>query len=138
MKSTQLMIAAYIRKWPRTVYNLKDGNQPLESVREKLRQKPGIYILYKSSGEPYYVGKAQNLWVRIRKHATNQNSKHYHQWTHFSAFIVNDIQSIKELEGLIIAAFDTAAVNSAKPRMKKVLLPKDAQKKLAKLSGNIA
>jgi hypothetical protein len=137
MKTTKPMIAAYIQKWPRTVYNLKDGNQPLESIREKLRQKPGIYILYQNS-QPYYVGQARNLWVRIRKHATNQNAKHYQPWTHFSAFIVNDIQSIKELEGLIIAAFDTAVVNGAKPRMTKILLPKDATKRLAKQSGNIA
>jgi hypothetical protein len=137
MKTTKPMIAAYIRKWPRTVYNLKDGNKPLESVREKLRQKPGIYILYQND-KPYYVGQAKNLWARIRRHATNQNAKHYYSWTHFSAFIVNDAQSIKELEGLIIAAFDTAAVNSAKPRMTRILLPREATKMLSKQSGNTA
>ena len=58
MKTTQPMMAAYIRMWPREIYNLKDGNKPLESVREKLRQKSGIYILYKSTGEPLSRGQS--------------------------------------------------------------------------------
>ncbi len=131
MTAIKPMIAAYIRMWPREIYNLKDGNKPLESVREKLRRKAGIYILYQNN-VPYYVGQAKNLWVRLRKHALNQNSKYYHHWTHFSAFILTDVHHMRELEGLIIAAFDTAAVNSARPRMKRILLPKDAAKRLSK------
>ena len=117
--------------WPREVYNIKDGNKHLESVRQELRQKPGIYILYQNE-KPYYVGQAKNLWNRIRNHATNQNAKHYHLWTHFSAFILSDTQHINELEGFVIAAFDTATANSSKMRMKRILLPKDAAKRLAK------
>jgi hypothetical protein len=132
MKTTkEAMIKAYIRMWPREIYNIRDGNHHLESVRQELWQKSGIYILYQN-GQPYYVGQAKNLWYRIRNHATNQNTKHYHLWTHFSAFILSNTDHISELEGLVIAAFGTATANSAKMRMKRILLPKDAAKRLAK------
>jgi hypothetical protein len=130
-KTLNKMITAYIRMWPREVYNIKDGNKHLESVRQELRQKPGIYILYQN-GQPYYVGQAKNLWYRIRNHAINQNAKHYHLWTHFSAFVLSDIQHINELEGLVIAAFGMTTANSSRMRMKRILLPKDAAKRLAK------
>jgi hypothetical protein len=74
----------------------------------------------------------------LRNHATNQNAKHYHHWTHFSAFILADVQHMKELEGLVIAALGTEIANGAGHRMKKIPLPKDATKKLAKLGGNSA
>lgn len=131
MKTDKTMIKAYIRMWPREVYNIKDGNKHLESVRQELRQKPGIYILYQN-GQPYYVGQAKNLWYRIRNHAINQNAKHYHLWTHFSAFILADTHHINELEGLIIAAFGSGIANNSRRRTKRILLPKDAVKRLAK------
>ena len=34
--------------WPREVYTIKDGNKHLESIRQELRQKPGIYIKMKN------------------------------------------------------------------------------------------
>src|SRR5688500_15369894 len=129
MKET--MVQAYIRMWPRRVYNIKTGNKHFESVRQVLRQKPGIYILYRD-GMPYYIGQAINLWRRIRNHAINQNSKHFHLWTHFSAFILSDTDHIDELEGLIIAAFGMGISNSSRRRMKRILLPKDVARELAK------
>ncbi len=137
MKIPEPMIESYIRMWPREVYYLKDKNKPLESVREKLRQKPGIYILY-HNGSPYYIGQAKNLWLRIRSHAVNQNSKHFHGWTHFSAFILADTHHMTELEGLLIAASGLGTANSSRRRMKRILLPKDAAKRLSKQSGNTA
>ena len=125
------MIKAYIRMWPREAYNLKEGNKHLESVRKELRQKPGVYILYQN-GQPYYIGQAKNLWYRIRNHAINQNAKHYHLWTYFSAFILTDTDYMNELEGLIIATVGTTTANGAIMRMKRILLPKDAAKRLAK------
>jgi hypothetical protein len=122
MKTTKPMIAAYIQMGPRAVYTIKDGNRPLESVRKELRQKPGIYILYQNE-KPYYVGQAKNLWIRLRTHALNQNAKHYHHWTHFSAFSLADVQHINELEGLIIAAFGTETANGSRRRKKRGLLP---------------
>lgn len=131
MKSAKTMIKSYVRMWPREIYTIKDRNKPLDSVRKELRQKPGIYILYQN-GQPYYVGQAKNLWNRIRNHAMNQNAKHYHLWTHFSAFILSDTQHINELEGLIIPAFGSGIANNSRRRMKRILLPKDAAKRLAK------
>jgi hypothetical protein len=134
MKTDQTMINAYIRMWPRQVYNLKIGNKHLESIRQELHQKSGIYILYRN-GTPHYVGQARNLWRRIRNHTINQNAKHYHHWTHFSAFILSDIEHMNELEGLIIAASGLGIANSARHRMKMILLPKDARKALSKFGG---
>jgi hypothetical protein len=134
-KSNPSLISSYIRMWPRQVYYLKNGKSHLESIRESLRQKPGIYILYRADGTPYYIGQARNLWYRIRNHAINQNAKHYHHWTHFSAFILPDTKYVRELEGLIIAAIGPATANSSLRRMKRILLPKDARKALAKIGA---
>ena len=131
MKSHQALIKSYIRMWPRQVYTVKNGNKHFESVKKELRQQPGVYILYRD-GTPYYVGQAGNLWYRIRNHAINQNAKHYHLWTHFSAFILFDTEYIDELEGMIIAAFGMGIANSARRRMKRILLPQDITKELSK------
>jgi excinuclease UvrABC nuclease subunit len=136
MKTNQAIIESYIQKWPRQVYYLKNGKTHLESVREALFQKPGIYILYRTDGTPYYIGLARNLWRRIRTHAINQNAKHYNYWDHFSAFILSDTKYMRELESLIIAAFGPSTANSSLRRMKRIMLPKDARKALAKI-GNI-
>lgn len=124
------MIKSYIRMWPREVFGLKDGNKPLKSIYRELEKKPGIYILYQN-GQPYYVGQAKNLWKRIRRHAGSQNAKYYHHWTHFSAFFLSDTRHINELEGLVISAFGTSIANSSQRRMKRILLPKDAARRLA-------
>jgi len=135
MKTNPPMIDAYIRMWPRQVYSLKSGKTYLESIRGSLRQKPGIYILYRADGIPYYIGQARNLWYRLRNHAINQNAKHYHHWTHFSAFILSDTKHMGELEGLIIAAVGLSTANSSLRRMKRILLPKDARQALVKMGG---
>jgi hypothetical protein len=139
MKKTKIpptMIDSYIRMWPRQVYYLKNGKKHLESIRGSLWQKSGIYILYRADGVPYYIGLARNLWRRIRNHAINQNAKHYHHWTHFSAFILSDIRHMRELEALIIAAFGFSTANGSLRRMKRILLPKDARIALTQ-KGNI-
>jgi hypothetical protein len=72
----------------------------------------------------------------MRNHAINQNAKHDHHWTHFSAFILSDTNHMGELEGPMIAAFSLSTAASSLRRMKRILLPRDASKALAK-TGNI-
>jgi hypothetical protein len=127
------LLESQIRMWPRKVFWLKDGNKHFESIKTTLHEKSGIYILYKSDGTPYYIGQARNLWQRLRKHAINQNAKHYNHWTHFSAFILCDTEHMDELEAFVISAFGTGIANGARPRIKRILLPKDVTKELSKL-----
>jgi predicted GIY-YIG superfamily endonuclease len=133
VKVSPRLIEAQIRMWPRQVFWLKNGNKHFESIKATLREKPGIYILYKSDGTAYYVGQARNLWQRLRKHAINQNAKYYYHWTHFSTFILCDTEHMDELEAFAISAFSTGIVNSSRPRIKRILLPKDVAKELSKL-----
>jgi len=132
MKTKKSIIKAFIRLWPREVYDMKSNGKNIESVKNELFGKPGIYVLYRDE-KPYYVGQAVNLWKRIKRHAVNQNSKQFHGWTKFSAFILEDKKYMNELEGLILSVLENETANGAKQKITKIPLPADARKALAKL-----
>jgi hypothetical protein len=53
----------------------------------------------------------------------------YNFWNYFSAYVAENAQHIKELEGILIAAMPTA-VNSANPRIPRISLPVDVAQML--------
>src|SRR6266404_1603226 len=114
-------IALYARMWPRELFACRDGKLLVANHLPVLR-KPGVYVLYRENGEPYYVGQAQRLLSRLWHHAT-QHGRYYDFWRYFSFFVVEDPEFRSQLEGALIAAMPTA--NGAKPKIKKVSLPND-------------
>ena len=112
--------------WPRIAFDFEGK----ETVKECLRE-PGVYVLYRDD-EPYYVGKTGNkLYSRLHHHATNTMTRYYHFWNYFSAFIVRNPKHRDEIEGVLIASMPTA--NSATPKIKKILLPKNVTKLMRKM-----
>lgn len=119
MTTKQSIVNAYLKMWPREVLDLRNGNQLLPEVWKPL-QEPGVYVLYRDD-HPYYIGRATKLSSRIHAHANRPKDKYYNFWNFFSAFVVNDVKHIPEVEGILIAAFPTE--NSAQPRFKKLAIP---------------
>jgi GIY-YIG catalytic domain len=122
-KTGNALVSKHLRMWPREIFDRIDligkgrGKQPLT---EELKQ-PGVYILYRDDA-PYYVGKAKNMRVRLRTHATDPASHLYHFWNFFSAFVIKNERLMSQLEGVLIAAMPTA--NGASPRLPKQAMPK--------------
>ncbi len=89
---------------------------------------PGVYVLYRGD-EVYYIGKTETrLWNRLYTHSNKVTSERYAHWDYFSAFalntkVENPSQKIAELEAVLIAAIPRAG-NSAKPKFKRVQIPK--------------
>ena len=95
-------------------------------------KKTGVYVLYRDE-KPYYVGQAKgSLWRRIRNHALNSNAKYYNHWKYFSVFVIPDKHHISEIEGVLIAALGESVANSARMRIKRIRLPRDAKNILAR------
>jgi hypothetical protein len=92
--------------------------------------KPGIYVLYRDD-RPYYVGKTGgSLFRRIHAHANRPSDPYYNYWNFFSVFVVPDKRHLSEVEGILIASIQTA--NSATPRLKRIVLPAEIGRILAK------
>lgn len=117
------IIAGYAEKWPREIFDIKDGNKLLASVQDKLKS-PGVYVLYRDD-HPYYIGKTKGpLFRRIWGHANASRDKYYNFWNYFSAFAITNDRSIDEIEALLIASMLT--VNSATPKIPRISMPRDA------------
>lgn len=127
------VITEYAHMWPREVYNIRRGNRPLDSFKNALHKKPGVYVLYRDD-HPYYIGKTKgSLWRRIRDHALNRKDQYYNFWNFFSAYIVPDSNHVDEIEGVLITAIGITA-NKAKPKIKRIPLPDDIVKHLKESS----
>jgi hypothetical protein len=125
------IVTGYAQMWPREVYDIKrrQGKKFLEKAIEPL-DKPGIYVLYRDD-HPYYVGKAgKSLFWRIHAHANRPKDPYYNFWNFFSVFVVPDKRHLSEVEGILIASMQTA--NSATPRLKRIGLPSEIGRILAK------
>jgi predicted GIY-YIG superfamily endonuclease len=125
MSKTRKCSFKFLRTWPRTVFEQKNGNK-LVIKSEKTLSKPGVYILYCGT-QPYYVGKADCLFDRLHTHANKMTDRYYAFWDHFSAFAFNSSSAaskerIGELEGILIAAIPNV-VNSSTPRWPKHKIP---------------
>jgi hypothetical protein len=82
-KRNDRIVSGYARMWPREVLYLEDDL--LQEVRESLRA-PGVYVLYKDE-HPYYVGRTDQLYKRLRWHADNPRARHFHFWNSFSVYV---------------------------------------------------
>ena len=70
-------------------------------VKEKLKNKFGVYALYDKKGRLYYVGIAQhNIAGRIKQHLKN---KHEGKWQFFSVYFTKKQSVIKILEDAFIS-----------------------------------
>lgn len=120
IKSENCIVSGHARMWPRALFAPISGTPILAGLLDFL-SKPGIYILYKGD-IPFYIGKADVLWKRLRTHARQVEGPYYHFWDFFSAFVVLDKDQREELESILIAAMPTA--NSARPHIQKDKMPK--------------
>ncbi len=80
-------------------------------VTELIGKSHGIYALY-SEEELYYVGKAVELKRRLKDHLKN---KHKAEWTHFSLFLIEDVEYVETIESLLISIASPRG-NSNNPR----------------------
>ena len=132
------LIKEYALMWPRKLYSLREGNDTIKSFRDALKDKPGIYVLYKGE-EVFYIGKAIGknnkkgcLFKRIQNHALQYNDKYSHSWDHFSAFVVTEEARplVNELEGLIQFTCPRSRNVSRRLQGKKIKLPNEASNAL--------
>jgi hypothetical protein len=120
------------RMWPREIFDKKEaGGKKLLARGIDFLQKPGVYILYRDE-HPYYIGKADNLYRRLKSHAVRPQAKYYNFWNFFSAFAVSGGWRDR-LEGILIAAMPT--VNSAEPRLTRETLPANVAKLIKEMRG---
>jgi len=124
------IVASYARMWPREIFDLMDSKkgQALASVKNLLNH-PGVYILY-CDDQPYYIGRANHLFNRLRRHAMSPRARIFNFWNHFSAYVVPDKRRLDEVEGILITATPTA--NRSHPRLTRLSLPPAAWKPLRK------
>ena len=67
-------------------------------LRAVIGKQHGLYALY-SRGKLYYVGLAQNLFVRLKQHTRD---KHKGRWDQFNAYVTETDGIVKELESLAL------------------------------------
>jgi len=123
------LVERYARSWPREVFDyiVSEPGKRVQYLAKQLPilQNPGLYILYRDD-VPYYIGKAGNwLWHRLVVHARKPEDPYNNYWNYFSVFVIHNREQRDAVEGILIAAFPTAA-NSAKPRIKREPLPTQA------------
>jgi len=126
------IISEIAQLWPRDIFYLRDGKKYIEDITELLRNKAGVYILYRDD-VPYYIGKSKNLFRRLAGYARNPNSKYYNFWNFFTVFVVSNQKYLDDVEGILIKAMPLAD-NSSKPRMNRIKIP---QKVARHISGRL-
>jgi len=70
-----------------------------DHIKEKIEGKAGIYALYDSDGELYYVGLTNTLNARLKQHLID---RHKDEWDSFSLFFVSDPKYLRDLEKIIL------------------------------------
>lgn len=84
----------------------------------------GVYILYNTSRNLYYVGQGQNVVQRVNNHLTGKgNGDVYADYKYGDIFVIRMVEyalsgtkSLNELERLVIAAYDAYATGYNKTR----------------------
>ena len=99
----------FFRMWPRALFHMQKGK---EFLRKHL-SGPGVYVLYRNE-EPYYIGRANNLFKRVRNHALRPNARRYNFWNYFSAFEIEDTAQRDRIERILIRAMPTIEGNMRK------------------------
>jgi GIY-YIG catalytic domain len=115
------IISEIAQLWPRDIFYLRDGKKYIEDITKLLKNKTGVYILYRDD-VPYYIGKSNNLFRRLAGYARNPNSKYYNFWNFFTVFVVSNQKYLEDVEGILIKAMPLTD-NSSKPRMKRIKIP---------------
>jgi hypothetical protein len=122
------IVSQYAQLWPRDVFNIRDGDRFDRDLKTAL-SGAGVYVLYREDN-PYYIGQASKaLFKRLRAHAVLPTDKYYNFWSHFSAYLVPDVDHLDEVEGILIAAMPLAA-NRARPHFERLNLPPSVSDKL--------
>ena len=125
------IVEEYVKMWPRTVFDIMDGNKLAINQKDGPLTKHGVCILYRGQ-QPYYIGRALRgtgtLYKRLHSHADKSTDGYFAFWDYFSAFVVENEEHIKEVEGILIAAMPTE--NRAAPRIKEVQIPKNIRNRL--------
>lgn len=119
------LVKGYVKLWPREVFDVEDS-ECKAALKESL-SKAGVYILYQDF-DVFYVGQAGRLFSRLRFHA----KKRYSLWNHFSAFFVEGEKRLDYVEAIMIAATPRTANRQGGKRIKKIPLPNNIERKLAK------
>jgi hypothetical protein len=126
------LVSNFIKMWPRAIFSTpaesqgERGKRPAVAKTIKELHKPGVYILYRED-QPFYVGQAKNLFNRIWKHAQSVGGARTYFWNYFSAFTVDDVNHIDEVEAIIIAAMPAVVSNSARPRLPRLRMAKSVK-----------
>jgi hypothetical protein len=127
------LVTNFIRMWPRAIFSTPSmaqgapGKPPAIAKTIKSLDKPGVYVLYRED-QPFYVGQAKNgLGERLRQHAQSIGGLRSYFWNYFSAFVVEDVNQIDEVEAIVIAAMPAVISNSAKPRLPRLKMAKSVK-----------
>ena len=122
-KSTGI-IKAYAEKLS---YELLENKEYKKIILEEIiKNKHGIYALYKKNDKLYYVGLAKDLKDRLSKHLIDKHSK---QSDYFSFYLVDNSNYLKELESFILRIINPVG-NKEKGNFKNA---KDLQEKMIKV-----
>ena len=70
-----------------------------EIIRKFVKNRHGVYALYKKNGRLYYVGLASDLRNRLKTHLKD---RHADTWEKFSVYLTIDDSHLHELETLIL------------------------------------
>lgn len=126
MPSVNTIVREYARMWSRQVLYL--NADLLKKIRERLTH-PGVYILYRDE-HPYYVGRADDLFKRLRSHANSPQSRKFQFWNYFSAYVVSNSRLLPELESILISSMAMVTANKANPKIQRIALPKEVWDKI--------
>lgn len=101
------IVTGYGKLWPREIFDIFNGKTLIVRAFPDLQQT-GVYILYRDD-TPYYVGKAtDSLYKRLHDHSNKTTDDYFNFWNYFSFFVVSDISSVGEVEGILVASMPTA------------------------------
>ena len=83
----------YLRKesdMKRLIKSKKFTPQNFQNARKKIKEDlPGVYVLYNSSRNMYYVGQAKHLYSRVNQHMTGHgNGDVYSDYKHGDSFSI--------------------------------------------------
>lgn len=111
------IIKEYARMWPRWIL---EEEKLINELKDRLNH-PGVYVLYRDD-RPYYVGRADRLFRRLKQRAINPQSRHFHFWNFFSAYVVTDSRYLAEVEGILITSMAMVTANRANPKIPRIAL----------------
>jgi hypothetical protein len=87
------LVKGYIPPLPISVLEIDVFRKELGAM---LKHNSGVYVLYMNK-KLYYVGIANDLFVRLRQHTKD---KHKNKWNKFSAFVVGRGKYLKDIESM--------------------------------------